>query len=283
MTQMTLRKALLTLGILFGVAMILGGCSDEVYVVRPDHTPPSRPKGLYSVTADQAVYLYWDENDEPDFKDYRVYRSVKTDGAYYRIAVTKKAEFVDEDVQNGATYYYTVTARDENGNESDLSNEVHDTSRPEGFNRTLYDRFYNPKSSGFDFSQAEVVDWEDSGADIYLEFDSGLGVFLICAAGNQVDIQDFGYTDKLDDVDWAPSEGWSKVGWVEVIKGHSYIVWTASDHYAKLRVGDISANDHITFDWAYQIAPGNQELVPRPPHEENYLRTDFAQAKNSQK
>ena len=31
-------------------------------------------------------------------------------------------------------------------------------------------------------------------------------------------------------------EGWSAVGWLELIVHHSYIIWTADDHYATIRV-----------------------------------------------
>ena len=267
-----MTKVFLRLILLLGSVFIFTGCADEVYIVRSDHTPPSVPKGLYSVTADEAVYLYWEENDESDFKEYRVYRRVDGDDYYYRIAITKEAEYVDWDVKNGTTYFYAVTARDRYGNESDFSKVAYDTPRPEGFDWQMYDRFYKPSLSGFDFSEQEVLHWQDSHADIYLEYDDDLEAFFLCVANSQTDIQDFGYTDDLDGVNWSPLEGWSKVGWVEVIEGHSYIIWTADDHYAKLRVGEISGNTKIYFDWAYQIDGGNQELAPRPPRDQNYLR-----------
>lgn len=267
-----MKKIFLMLALVIGLTFIFSGCEDKEYVVRPDHTPPSRPKGIYSITADEAVYLYWEENDEGDFKEYRVYRKVEGNNNYYRIAITEKAEYVDQNVANGITYYYAVTAKDENGNESDFSDVVNDTPRPEGFNRTLDDRFYKPSSAGFDFSASEVLDWEDADADIYLEYDSNLEAFFLCVANNQTDIQDFGYTDDLDDVNYSPEKGWSKVGWAEAILGHSFIIWTASNHFAKLRVNEMIDTTKIHFDWAYQIDAGNRELVPRPPHADNYLR-----------
>lgn len=97
------------------------------------------------------------------------------------------------------------------------------------------------------------------------------------------DIQDFGYTDSLDEVSWSPAEGWSNVGWVEVIRGHTYIIWTWNDHYAKLRVEGIVGDTKIYFDWAYQVAPGNQELTPRPSREENYLRAAMTLSKDSER
>lgn len=266
-----MKKVFLILILLFGSVFIFSGCADEVYIVRPDYTPPSVPKGLYSVTADEAVYLYWYDNDEKDFKEYRIYRRVNGDDYYYRIAITKIAEYVDRDVENGTSYFYAVTARDRHGNESDFSEVAYDTPRPEGFER-MYGRFYKPSLSGFDFSEPEVLHWQDSHADIYLEYDEELETFFLCRANDQTDIQDFGYTDDLDDVDWSPLKGWSNLRWVEVIVGHSYIIWTANDHYAKLRVEEVVGDTKIYFDWAYQIDRGNQELAPRPPHGENYLR-----------
>jgi len=271
---MKMRKFFFRLILLSGWILVLGGCADEVYIVRPDHTPPSRPKGLYSVTADEAVYLFWEENDEDDFREYRVYRREEGDDYYHRIGITKIAEYVDQNVENGVTYFYAVTARDKNGNESDFSDVVFDTPRPEGWGWSLYDRFYKPSRSGFDFSEPAILYWDDYEADIYLEYDDDLESFFLCVANDQTDIQDFGYTDKLDDVDYSPEKGWSYVGWVEVIPGHSYIIWTADNHFAKLRVKKITGDLKIDFDWAYQVDPGNPELAPRPPHGKDYLRVE---------
>ena len=278
-----MKKVFLLLILMVGWVFIFGGCEDEVYILRPDYTPPSVPKGLYSVTAHEAVYLYWYDNDEEDFKEYRVYRREDGEDYYYRIATTKIAEYVDWNVENGTTYFYAVTARDRHGNESDFSDVVYDTPRPEGFDWRMYDRFYKPSLSGFDFSKPEVLHWRDYYTDIYLEYDHGLETFFLCVADSLTDIQDFGYTEDLDDVNWSPSEGWSRVGWVEVIQGHSYIVWTADDHYAKLRVNEIVSDIKIYFDWAHQVDQGNQELAPRPPHGENYLRVTMTQNKDAQR
>jgi hypothetical protein len=269
-----MKKILLIMALIIGGIFIFNGCEDDVYVVKPDHTPPSTPKGLYSVTGNEVVHLKWEENDEHDFKEYRVYR--RLDGAeyYHRIAITKVAKYDDYNVTNGVTYHYAVSAIDYDGNESNLSKwDVQDTPRPDGYYVTMYDRFYKPSQAGFDFFHAQVVDWDDYYADVYLEYDTNLKVFFLCVANDQTDMQDFGYTNNLNDVDYSPEKGWSTLGWMEVITGHTYIVWTADDNYAKLRVTQIPDNTRLTFDWAYQIDPGNRELAPRPPHAENYLRT----------
>jgi hypothetical protein len=268
-----MKKIFFSLIFLLGLGFIFIGCEEKVYVVRPDHTPPSVPKGLYSITADEAVWLFWEENDEEDFAGYRIYKKKDIhSNKYYHLVTLDTAAYIDYDVKNGKTYYYGVTAFDYDGNESDLSDIGYDTPRPEGFDWRMYDHFYKPSLSGFDFSEPEVLYWRDDSTDIYLEYDVDLETFFLCVANELTDIQDFGYTEHLDDVDWSPLKGWSKVGWVEVIEGHSYIIWTANDHYAKLRVEEIVADTKIYFDWAYQIDGGNRELGPRPPHRDGYLR-----------
>ena len=278
-----MKKAFLMLIILLGTIFIFAGCEDEVYIVRPDYTPPSVPKGLYSITADEAVWLFWEENDESDFREYRIYRRVDGDDYYYRIAVTKIAKYVDRDVRNGTTYFYAVTARDRHGNESDFSDVAYDTPRPEGFDRVIQDYHRYPNTSGYDFSRDEVLHYENKNADIYLDYDDYYGVYFLWVTDEETDIQDFGYTESLDDVNVSPEYGWSQVGRVEVILGHSYIIWTRDNHFAKLRVTGFTFSYGVGFDWAYQVDPGNPELAPRPPHGENYLRVAATQAKDNQR
>ncbi|NIP43739.1 MAG: hypothetical protein GWO41_14840, partial [candidate division Zixibacteria bacterium] len=65
--------------------------------------------------------------------------------------------------------------------------------------------------------------------------------------------QDYGYTGSIDDVGWAPDDGWSEIGYEDLILGHTYIIWTWDNHYAKLRVTSLDVgNRRVRFDWAYQ-------------------------------
>ena len=278
-----MKRAIKTLVLLIGAVFILGGCADEVYILRSDHTPPSVPKGLYSVTKDEAVYLSWYENDEEDFKEYRLYRQDDEDTYYYRIATTRANKYTDRGLDNGFTYFYTVTAVDRHGNESDFSDVAYDTPRPEGSGLVIRDYHRYPNTSGYDFSRFAVVGFDEKGADVYLDYDDYYRVFFLCAADTLTDIQDFGYTGSLDDVNVAPEDGWSWVGWVEVILGHSYIVWTRDNHFAKLRVMGFNRSYGVIFDWAYQEDLGNPELAPRPGHAENYLRARATGAKDNQR
>ena len=105
----------------------------------------------------------------------------------------------------------------------------------------------------------------DELADIVVTLDNG--IFFVEAVSHTdavTDIQDFGYTETLDALDWAPPDGWSTLGWAELIVGHTYAVWTWDDHYAKFRVTEMGSSS-VLIDWAYQIDPGNPELKPAIP------------------
>jgi len=245
---------------------------DDCRVVAVDDTPPDAPQGVYSVTGDRAVYVYWLESPENDLSHYWVWRGEEAlEGPYARWQKVYDNYFVDRSVTNGKTYYYAVTAVDIHGNESDdLSREdVFDTPRPEGSGVVLRDFHTHPEVSGFDFRDARVKHADNILTDIIFEYDPEFDGFFILATysdDSQTDIQDYGYTESLDDLGWAPSDGWSKVGWVEAIPGHSYYVWTDDDHYAKFRIDDLYyAGRTVTISWAYQTVEGYPELIPERP------------------
>lgn len=234
------------------------GCVDEL--VQVDAEPPAVPRGVSSVTGDEKVTVSWYPNHESDFAQYNVYRSENETTGYFVLASTDQPVFVDLDVVNGQTYYYAVSAVDISGNESELSYDlVFDTPRPEGYNVRLYDFNRFPNIAGYDFSEIAVQDYRDTATDIYFEFNTANGGLYINTFSDDTDIQDLGYTDSMDDVSYAPEAGWSELGYVEAIPGHTYVVWTHDNHFAKIRVKAASA-DLVEFDWAYQIDPGNPEL-----------------------
>jgi len=271
------KKIRQVLGAIFGLILLAWGtafmagcddCCDDGYIIVEDDTPPAVPRGLYSVTGDGEVYLYWYANQEEDFNFYVVYRSTfELAGPYTEIATTTSPEYVDRQVTNGRTYFYAVTAVDDSYNESDLSYEdVFDTPRPEGYGVRVYNYNHNPEVSGFCFWPPQVVDGDDLDADIWFDYIPEHGVFYINVANDMTDLQDYGYTESIDEVGWSPDEGWSELGYAEVIVGHAYVIWTDDNHYAKIRVTEVipGVEGSLRFDWAYQIAEGNQELKLEP-------------------
>jgi len=247
-------KQKVLLALLFMI-LFLTGCQ---IVIQND--VPQVPTGLTSITGDYKVTLYWNPVSAPDFMQFNVYRSYDPTGPYTIIGSTVSAFYVDRDVCNGVTYYYAVTSVNYDGNESELSREdVFDTPRPEGYGAVLWDRWEYPNDAGFDLASECIVPYYSSDANIYLESDTCSGIYYLVAGAYNNDIQDFGYINSLDDIDYAPEEGWSNTGKVEVIEGHGYVIWTNDNHFAKVRIESI-CNDHVILSWAYQIDEGNREL-----------------------
>jgi hypothetical protein len=70
------------------------------------------------------VTLAWDPNTEPDVTGYRIYYSFLSDQYDYSADVGNQTSFTLASLQDGKTYYFAATAYDQEGNESDFSNEV---------------------------------------------------------------------------------------------------------------------------------------------------------------
>ena len=97
--------------------------------VAKDTTAPATPTGVtISAGNGLALSLDWDDNTEPDFSEYGVYRnttgitpaSVTVD----KIAETRSSRFVDTQLLLGATYYYWINAYDMVENVSGFSTRV---------------------------------------------------------------------------------------------------------------------------------------------------------------
>jgi hypothetical protein len=259
----------------------LAGCDDgdDCVCCGADREAPAAPRGLYSITGDGEVIVVWLANTESDLDGYRVYRSDEYDGTYYLLTSASACgdcywvELVDDEVQNGETNFYAVTAIDHAGNESDLSGEyVWDTPRPDGdaeITNALDPDGY--EEAGFDLHTARAVAADDSRADFFYTHDEAGGGFLF--AGNEhsgvrdlTEIQDLGYTADFDEISFAPENledpgdvGWSPTGSAEPIRNHTYVLLTSDDHYAKIRVTEVTPR-RVEFEWAFQLVPGNRQL-----------------------
>ncbi|MGH9503190.1 MAG: DUF4082 domain-containing protein [Terriglobales bacterium] len=72
-----------------------------------------------------SVALSWQANTNPHVVSYRLYRSTLS-GLSYSLSASAigRPIFIDQTVQSGATYYYVVTAIDDQGQESAYSNQA---------------------------------------------------------------------------------------------------------------------------------------------------------------
>jgi fibronectin type 3 domain-containing protein len=100
--------------------------SGEVSVTPADTAPPAAPMGLVAQTGNKQVTLQWDDNSEPDFNHYDLFRATTHGGPYTKInALALVAPtFVDTGLTNGTAYYYVVKAFDNIGNASAYSGEA---------------------------------------------------------------------------------------------------------------------------------------------------------------
>jgi len=230
------------------------GCHEPFHI---DSTPPAPPQAILAIAMDNAVEISWLRNSEPDVEGYKVWVSDRYDGEYQVLGSVHDTKFVDLGAVNGVRSYYGVTAYDYDGNESDLSTDlVYATPRPEGFGTKLSNFHSSPDLSGYDFSTYSAGSYNDEYTDVF--FESVNGRFYL-DVWDDTDIQDMGYTKTLYDIAVAPSAGWSPSRSVEAIPGHTYIIWTWDDHFAKMRVREVTSQ-RVTFDWAYQVAKSNPEL-----------------------
>jgi len=229
-----------------------------------DNTPPPPPTNVFTIAGDNRVDIYWSDSFAADLAGYRVYVSDSYDGRYTLIGNVIRNYFVDYNAVNGTTYYYAVTAYDTYGNESQLSKEiVKGTPRPEGFDRLIFDFNRYPEKSGYSFGINRVVAYDDSLTDFFYE--NYLDSAFYIDVWSDTEIQDVGLTNDIYDVEKAPTDGWvqlqpgDNIKYVEAIEGHTYVIWTYDDHFAKIRISSVTPQ-RIIFDWAFQLQQGNPAL-----------------------
>jgi hypothetical protein len=90
-------------------------------------TVPLPPTGLVAnPDGSFKVKLIWLPNQEADFDYYNIYRSEESGSGYQLLfGACQETTFVDSTVQGGVEYYYyTLTAVDTSGNESEMSDEA---------------------------------------------------------------------------------------------------------------------------------------------------------------
>ena len=82
--------------------------------------------GYSSVVFSQTIQLTWSPNQDSNISYYRIYRS-SPDNSNFRILDTliyNDSTFIDTNIESETRYFYTATAVDQHGNESEFSNIV---------------------------------------------------------------------------------------------------------------------------------------------------------------
>ncbi|MFO7652207.1 MAG: fibronectin type III domain-containing protein [Candidatus Krumholzibacteriia bacterium] len=291
-----LFRALVPVAFLLAAVFALTGCSDDDCVNCLELESPPAPSGVFSLTGDNLITVYWNDIyfDDPDrVTFYRVYSRLwpaGDDDPFFLIGevdwdenfdpATGRHWFEDTDVENGQDYEYAVSAVNSAGREGPLSFEfVVDTPLPISDVPVQVFDANGPNSdlSGFDFSRAAAradgrrdPSVPGTTADIRVFYESG--VPFVEALRADVLIQDYGTFFAADGDDyedfkgasWAPLEGYSSTGILELIEDHVYILRmtepdTGEIHYAKLGVTRVDSGS-VRFLWAYQLVPELREL-----------------------
>ena len=111
--------------------------NSPVYSFSVDNTAPDVPTGVVCTSEDDTIEVKWSAGGK-DVSYFRIYRKTG-DGEYSLIKDNYRyINYFESDVELGTVYTYKVTAVDENGNESDYSDEVtgcisEDNTKPQVF------------------------------------------------------------------------------------------------------------------------------------------------------
>ncbi len=250
---------------------------------------PEPPQGVFSITGDGYVVLWWAGPYDRDIEEYIVYANTAGLNADY-VEIGRRAaddnpnldliyyDYIDDDVANGTTYYYAVASIDHAGQVSTLSAEdVYDTPRPEGV-LFINDISVQQSSAGIHFVSGGTIDASSSECDAYVDSDV-FGIYYLNAGDlnsfRGTEIQGMGYTYDWDDIGYAPTTGWSDLGYAEIIVGHTYIIKTDDNHYAKMRVL-LTDGVGVSFQWAYQTDINNPELIAPPKSNDQNITSIYS-------
>ena len=96
----------------------------------PDTVAPLPPAGVVIESArDGYVFVGWLRNSEHDLAGYVLFRSREQDGPFNVLDTTARHYYIDPNCEYDSTYYYTITALDNSGNQSERSVVVSAVSR----------------------------------------------------------------------------------------------------------------------------------------------------------
>ncbi len=107
--------------------ILINSCSRE-NPTQPvdDGLPPAIPQQLSVYSAiDGWIGIEWLPNSEPDIIKYNIYRSINDTNNFNYLSSTSNSYFIDDTLNYDSTYYYCITAMDDENLESNKSQIVY--------------------------------------------------------------------------------------------------------------------------------------------------------------
>jgi hypothetical protein len=96
----------------------------KFYSVSMDSIPPAIPTGISGIGYEKHLDVIWNPNVEEDLSGYKIYKWNGSEFTYYNSRPAAKNYFSDYNLNIGYTGYYKISAYDQSGNESPLSDSV---------------------------------------------------------------------------------------------------------------------------------------------------------------
>lgn len=255
-------------------------------------TPPPEPKdlrvlpdlpvptNLQITAADRQANLIWELDKEPDqyALGYNVYVDTKTlrhltanqlpspraTWPPYQLdsdTVNSWTNYHLKNLKNGTRYFVHVRVTGANARISYPSNEVMIVPRPEGHFK-LYEVSSNHYSA-FDFSEQKELSSTDQQADIVYDARKGVGMLMSPHLRRDglrktgiTDMKDLVPFDQLTNIEDGALDTFNEESLAVV--GHTIVIKTADDHYAKLLIehmGGKAPNRFIEGRYCYQLLP----------------------------
>jgi len=151
----------------------VGLTDSECGLAGEDTTPPAAPTVLTASPGDGNVSLDWNDSGESDLDGFNVYRSTDGGTTYAQInnLLIRTRPYTDNDVTNGDTYYYVVTAVDTSDNESENSASATPSDGGGGVEPTMHVQSIVlttvDQGGGFKQAQATVTIVDNLGEPVF--------------------------------------------------------------------------------------------------------------------
>lgn len=241
------------------------------------------PTALNSISLHRAAQLEWSSasrlSDPSVFSYYRVYSTVWNQGScdddlWLLEGTTVSDDFLVTGLTNGVRYCFAVSIVSYDGHESLWSNVRDDTPRYDSRNVILDAFEVAPSTSGFDFYNPAgnpqvgiVTSGTAAGVDFRIEKRADGKVYLVPMRSDvAIALYSTLPVTDLTSIDIAPFDNQFQSSAISASPGYAYVFRVGtigSWNYGAVRISHVGA-DYVIFDWSYQSAPNNPELLVAP-------------------